>query len=121
MQQNHDELAALDRIAHLIRDISDAIADTIWDRPAGLALDSALPEPLSAACHAVAEVIARGDASSSEDHRKRGEAARAIRLLLDTVDDRTIDVRRSMGPGVLTAMHLRRILILSGTPSDTAG
>lgn len=117
VQQRHEELAALDRIAHLIRDISDEIADTIWDRPAGLALDPALPDPLSAACHAVADVIARGDASSSEDHRARGEAARAIRLLLETVDDRTIDVRRSMGPGVLTAMHLRRILILSGAPS----
>lgn len=119
MQQSHDELAALDRIAHLIRDISDEIADTIWDRPAGLALDPALPEPLSAACHTVADVIARGDASSSADHRARGEAARAIRLLLETIDDRTLDVRRSMGPGVLTAMHLRRILILSG-PSSPA-
>jgi len=118
MQQSHEELAALDRIAHLIRDISDEVADTIWDRPAGLALDPALPDPLSAACHAVADVIARGDASSGADHRARGEAARAIRLLLETVDDRTIDVRRSMGPGVLTAMHLRRILILSGTPAE---
>ena len=119
IQQSHDELAALDRIAHLIRDISDAIADTIWDRPAGLALDPSLPDPLSAACHAVADVIAQGDTSSREDHRARGEAARAIRLLLETVDDRTIDVRRSMGPGVLTAMHLRRILILSGSSSPT--
>lgn len=119
IQQSHDELAALDRIAHLIRDISDEIADTIWDRPSALALDPALPAPLSAACHAVADVIARGDASSSEDHRARGEAARAIRLLLETVDDRTIDVRRSMGPGVLTAMHLRRILILSDSRPPT--
>ncbi|NJI58487.1 FUSC family protein [Microbacterium oxydans] len=119
VEQSQEELATLDRIAHLIRDISDAIADTIWDRPAGIALDPALPEPLSAACHAVAEVIARGDASTPEDHRIRGEAARATRLLLETVDSRTVDVRRSMGPGVLTAMHLRRILILSGTGSST--
>lgn len=119
IQQSHEELAALDRIGHLIRDIADEIADTIWERPAGLALDPALPGPLSAACHAVAEVIAHGDASSSEDHRVRAEAARAIRLLLETVDDRTVDARRSMGPGVLTAMHLRRILILSGTGSSS--
>ncbi len=110
----HAELARLDRIAHLIRDISDEIADTIWDRPGALVLDPALPEPLSAACHAVAEVIAQEDPLSPEDHRARGEAARAIRLLLETVDARTIDARRSMGPGVLAAMHLRRILILSG-------
>lgn len=113
-QHIHDELATLDRVAHLIRDISDATADTIWDRPAALPLDPTLPEPLSAACHAVAEVIAQEDPSSSESHRERGEAARAIRLLLEQVDDRTFDVRSSMGPGVLTAMHLRRILILSG-------
>lgn len=110
----HAELARLDRIAHLIRDISDEIADTIWDRPGALVLDDALPEPLSAACHAVAEVIAQEDPLTAADHRARGEAARAIRLLLETVDDRTIHVRRSMGPGVLAAMHLRRILILSG-------
>lgn len=118
IQQSHDELAALDRIAHLIRNISDEIADTIWDRPAGLALDPALPGPLSTACHAVADVIAQGDASSAEDHRARGEAARTIRLLLETVDARTFDARRSMGPGVLTAMHLRRILILSGHSAE---
>ncbi|NKF30639.1 FUSC family protein, partial [Pseudomonas sp. BGM005] len=116
----HAELEALDRIAHLIRDISDEIADTIWDRPGALDLDPALPDPLSAACHAVAEVVAQQEPLTSEDHRVRGAAARAIRGLLETVDDRTIDVRRSMGPGVLAAMHLRRILILSGqrAPDD---
>lgn len=118
--QIHDELASLDRIAHLIRDISDATADTIWDRPGALALDPALPEPLSAACHAVAEVIADDDPASPAGHRRRGEAARAIRLLVERVDDRTIDARRSMGPGVLVAMHLRRILILSSPPSTVA-
>jgi len=115
----HAQLDALDRIAHHIRDISDSIADTIWDRPAALELDPALPEPLTAACHAVADVIALDDDGSAEVHRARGAAARAVRLLLETVDDRTLQVRRSMGPGVLTAMHLRRILILSGQQPDT--
>lgn len=110
----HAELATLDRIAHLIRDISDVTADTIWDRPGALTLDPALPIPLSGACHAVAEVIARRDPDSSETHRLRADAARAVRTLLETVDDRTIDVRRTLGPGVLGAMHLRRILILCG-------
>jgi len=114
----HEELSTLDRIAHLIRDIADSTADTIWDRPAAIPLDPALPEPLSAACHAVADVIAEPEPGSSEAHRRRGEAARAIRLLLERVDDRTIDARSSMGPGVLTAMHLRRILILSGAGAD---
>ncbi|MFK4762164.1 aromatic acid exporter family protein [Microbacterium sp. ZW T5_45] len=111
----HDELGRLDRIAHLIRDISDATADTIWDRPGALSLDPALPDPLAAACHAVANAVAYGSPSSAEGHRLRGHAARAIRLLLERVDDRTIDARRSMGTGVLTAMHLRRILLVDGT------
>lgn len=114
----HEQLSTLDRIAHLIRDIADATADTIWERPAAMPLDPALPEPLSAACHAVADVIAEDDPASSAAHRRRAEAARAIRLLLEKVDDRTFDVRSSMGPGVLTAMHLRRILILSGERLD---
>lgn len=115
----HEDLSTLDRIAHLIRDIADATADTIWNRPAAIPLDPALPEPLSAACHAVADVIAEPDPGSSEAHRRRGEAARAIRLLLERVDDRTFDARSTMGPGVLTAMHLRRILILSGERPDS--
>ncbi|WP_144875766.1 aromatic acid exporter family protein [Microbacterium sp. 1.5R] len=117
-QHIHDELARLDRIAHLIRDIADATADTIWDRPGALPLDPQLPEPLSAACHAVADAIALDDSTTADAHRTRAEAARAIRLLLQTVDTRTIDVGRTMGTGVLSAMHLRRILILTGADDE---
>ena len=114
----HEELARLDRVAHLIRDISDAVADTIWDRPGALALDPALPEPLSDACHAVAEVTALEDPAAAESRLRRGEAARAVRLLLERVDDRTFDARSTMGPGVLIAMHLRRILLLTAPVPD---
>ncbi|CAH0206804.1 hypothetical protein SRABI76_02158 [Microbacterium oxydans] len=110
----HAQLAALDRIADRIRDVSETIADTIWDRPGALDLDPTVVAPLTDACHAVAAVIALDDLDSAEAHRVRGEAARAVRLLLETVDDRTVEARRSMGPGVLCAMHLRRILILAG-------
>lgn len=107
------EMDALDGIAHHIRDISDAMADTIWDRPAAIDLDPAIVEPLTSACHAVADTLALGSDDGSAAHRVRGQAARAIRELLEAVDQRTIEEHRSMGPGVLTAMHLRRILILS--------
>lgn len=115
----HAQLEALERIAQHIRDLSDTIADTIWGRPGAIDLDPALPAPLTTACHAVAEVIALQDAGSPEAHRIRSEATRAVRLLLETVDDRTIELRQSIGPGVLTAMHLRRILILSRPPADS--
>jgi len=110
----HAQLAALDRIADRIRDVSETIADTIWDRPGAIDLDAAVVAPLTDACRAVALVIGLDDVDSAEAHRVRGEAVRAVRLLLETVDDRTVEVRRSMGPGVLCAMHLRRILILAG-------
>ena len=121
------EMDALDTIAHHIRDISVTIADTIWDGPAALDLDPALPQPLTAACRAVADALPVGADDSSQAHRLRAEAARAVRHLLETVDDRTLQQGRSMGPGVLTAMHLRRILMLArpepatpeSTPSDS--
>ncbi|MFF7291686.1 aromatic acid exporter family protein [Microbacterium sp. NPDC008134] len=115
----HAQLEALERIAQHIRDVSDTVADTIWGRPGAIDLDPALPAPLTDACHAVAEVISLQDADSPDAHRVRGEATRAVRLLLETVDDRTIELRRSIGPGVLAAMHLRRILILSRPPADS--
>ncbi|MGM1018317.1 MAG: FUSC family protein [Actinomycetota bacterium] len=109
----HDALLTLDRITHHVHDVSDVIADTIWDRPGALPLDEALPEPLSDACHAVADVIALEDPGSPEGHRVRAEAFRAVRVLLQIVDDRTLEGRSTMGPGILTAMHLRRILIIT--------
>lgn len=116
----HAQLEALERIAQHIRDVSDTIADTIWGRPGAIDLDPALLVPLTGACHAVAEVIALQDADSPEAHRTRGEATRAVRLLLETVDNRTIELRQSIGPGVLTAMHLRRILLLGRPPADSS-
>ncbi len=109
----HAQLEALDRISQQIRDISETIADTIWDRPGAIELDPALPHPLAAACHAVADALALDDRESPEAHRARGHAARAVRTLVDAVDETTRAAGRTMGPGVLAAMHLRRILILS--------
>lgn len=112
--ETHERLDTLDRLTHHIRDISDCLAETIWDHPGGLPLDPALVGPLSSACRAVADVVAPPQQSTSSTHRARGEAARAVRLLLETVNDQTLEARSVMGPGVLTAMHLRRILLLSG-------
>lgn len=109
----HAQLQALDRISQQIRDIADTLADTIWDRPGALDLDPSLPDPLAAALRAVADVLALDEPDSPEAHRIRAEATRAVRLLVETVDETTLQQGRSLGPGVLTAMHLRRIIILT--------
>ena len=110
----YERLDELDQITHHIREISECLADAVWERPTSLPLAPELAAPAAAACEAVADVIDRSRAGTADEHRARGEAARAVRLLLQAVDDRTLDVRSAMGPGVLTAMHLRRILVLTG-------
>ncbi|GAB3632348.1 hypothetical protein GCM10027421_17010 [Microbacterium shaanxiense] len=108
----HDRLEALELIAVRIRDISDALADAIWERPGGLGLNPTLAEPLSEACRRVADCIEQDEDDSAEAHRARENAARAVRMLLDEVDQVAVSSGRTIGPGVLICMHLRRILLL---------
>jgi uncharacterized membrane protein YgaE (UPF0421/DUF939 family) len=118
---DHEQLQVLDRIVFHIRDISGVLTDTIWSRPGALTFDIELREPLDAACRAVADAIAVTDPGSTEGHRALGEAFRQLRLLVDAVDARTVELGRAMGPGVLIAMHLRRILMhLQTRPPETA-
>jgi len=108
----HDRLEALDLIALRIRDISEALADAIWERPGGLGLNSKLAEPLSVACHRVADCIERDQVDSAEAHQSRESAARAVRVLLEAVNEVAVTSRQVIGPGVLICMQLRRILLL---------
>lgn len=108
---DHRRLATLDTILFHVRDMTSALADTVWDRPGALPFDSALAAPLSEACHRVADAIDRASASTPEAHRAIGEAARAVRHLVQVVDERTAATSTTLGPGVLAAMHLRRILV----------
>lgn len=75
-------------------------------------MDSALTEPLSEACHLVADCIEQDEDDGSDAHRSREKAARAVRVLLEKVDRIAIDSGQAIGPGVLIGMHLRRILLL---------
>lgn len=118
-EHTYERLDELDVITHHIRDISECLADTISARPGSLALDPALIEPLASACRAVANVIEHAGAPAN-GHRAREQAARAVRLLLYTMDERAVEDRRTMGPGVLTAMHLRRILISTRNQPTTS-
>jgi len=107
---DHERLAALDQIVFHVRDISSVLADTIWERPGAFGLDPDLTPPLRDACRAVADVLDLEDPESPERHRALAEAARAVRLLVETVDREAVALGKAMGPGVLTAMHLRRVL-----------
>ncbi|MCE7482995.1 MULTISPECIES: FUSC family protein [Microbacterium] len=108
----HDRLEALELIAVRIRDISEALADTIWERPGGLGLNPALAQPLSEACHRVADCIPQDGDDGADAHRTRESAARAVRLLLEEVNRLAVSSGQAIGPGVLICMHLRRILLL---------
>ena len=112
VEEDRRRLEALDMMVHHIRDVSGALSDTIWRRRGALTFDEELVEPLGAACHAVATAIEQDASESERRHRASAEAAREVRLLVERVDERTLAVGRAMGPGVLTAMHLRRVLIL---------
>ncbi len=115
--QKHDvekdfrRLEMLDTVVFHLRDISGGLADNIWGRPGAFTFDEALVTPLSAACHRVADVLELQDPAAAEAHRALGLAARAVRELVVVVDARTLDDGTAMGPGVLCAMHLRRILM----------
>lgn len=121
---DHARLEMLEVIAFHVRDISALLADTVWERPGSLEFDEALTVPLSRACVAAADAIEHhehGPDQSASIHRARGGAARAIRELVQAVDATTAVDGSAMGPGVYTAMHLRRILMhlrdTSGNPS----
>lgn len=107
-----EQLEALELVAVRIRDIAEALADTIWERPGGLDLDPALIEPLSEACHRVADCINLAGDDTTEAHDCRARAAHVLRDLLERVNEVALDGGRTIGPGALITMHLRRILLL---------
>lgn len=114
---DHARLETLNHIVFHIRDISGALADTVWERPGALSFDPELAAPMSAACHAIAAAIEQHGNQDAAAHRVLGKATRALRQLAEAVDQRTTEQGQAMGPGVLTAMHLRRILMSLNTHS----
>lgn len=108
----HKQLEALELVAVRIRDIAETLADAIWERPGGLGLDPTLAEPLSEACHRVADCIDLAGDDSAEAHQCRELAAHAIRVLLERVNEVAASSGQTIGPAALISMHLRRILLL---------
>ncbi|MEJ1088114.1 aromatic acid exporter family protein [Microbacterium sp. Mu-80] len=116
-QEQHAQLERLGEIAYQIRDISGCLGDTIWDRPGALPLDAEIVDPLSRACHAVAEYL-EDRTHAGEDDQLAARASDAVDQLVHAVHTRSIDVDLILGPGVLTAMHLQRILLIAEQTSD---
>ncbi|MFD5224509.1 aromatic acid exporter family protein [Microbacterium sp. NPDC058342] len=112
-ESEHTRLEMLDAVAHQIHDVSGCLGDTIWQRPGSFPLDPGLVDPLSAATRAVADLLA-----DEQDDALREEAERAVDDLLRAVHTRSIEADAVTGPGVLTAMHLQRILILLDPPGE---
>jgi len=108
---DHQRLETLDTVTFHVRDISSALADTIWHRPGAFEFDNALTEPLGAACDAIAEAIERYETDSDRSREAASAADDAVAELTRVVDARSVEAGHAMGPGVLTAMHLRRIAV----------
>ncbi|KQQ09829.1 hypothetical protein ASF46_01540 [Rathayibacter sp. Leaf296] len=111
-RSDHDRLAVLDTILFHVRDATSALADTLWDRPGALRFDEELRRPLGDALRTVAAAVDRHGAGTAEAHRLLAEATRSVRLLVQAVDERAVAAGSAMGPGVLVALHLRRIVVL---------
>lgn len=110
----HERLALLDEVAHQIRDIAGCLGDTVLGRGAALPLNPSLVPPLSGACRAVAEVVREADPGSpSADTDARRAAEDAVLRLRRIVATESIAAAEVSGPGVLSAMHLERILQLT--------
>lgn len=105
--EEHARLETLVEVAHQIRDVSGCLSDTINDRPSAFPLDPALVDPLAAACQAVADLLGGEDEDVEQLH---AHAAEAVDVLLRAVHARSVETDAVAGPGVLSAMHLQRIL-----------
>ncbi|MFJ4044267.1 FUSC family protein [Microbacterium sp. NPDC089987] len=113
--REHARLEMLVEVAHQIRDVSGCLSDTINDRPSAFPLDPELVDPLAAACQAVADLLA-GAAEDAGDLHAR--ATEAVEALLRAVHTRSLETDAIAGPGVLSAMHLQRILLMLAPEAD---
>ena len=120
---DHRRVETLDRVVFHVRDLSEALADSIWSRPGAMTFDPALAEPLADACDRVGDALDETDPTLPRAHRALGAAARAVRQLVLVVDERSEAAHSTLGPGVLSSIHLRRIIMhlrADGRPADAA-
>lgn len=108
----HERLETLESIAVRVRDISDALEDVVRERPTAFPLDRELIPAIARACRATAGAIGAMGADDRSAHQARAAAAHGVRLLVDALEAGQPSARSILGPGVLVATHLRRIVVL---------
>jgi hypothetical protein len=108
----HARLETLESVAVRVRDISDALEDVVRERATAFPLDPDLIPVIGRACQATAGAIAVIGSEDRHAHRARAAAAHDVRLLVDALDAGQASARSILGPGVLVATHLRRIIVL---------
>ncbi|MFB7252348.1 aromatic acid exporter family protein [Microbacterium sp. NPDC056234] len=111
-QSAHRLLETLESIAVRVRDISDALEDVVRERPGAFPLDRELIPAIARGCSSTALAVAAIGYDGADAHRARQEAARAVRLLVVALEAGQESERSILGPGVLVATHLRRIVVL---------
>lgn len=99
---DHERLEALETVTFHVRDITEVLADSIWQQNESIDLDPDLCPPLSDAVHAVASAL---DEKGSLD-----EAQLSLEALAERVYDRTMQAQQALGPAVVASMGLVRIL-----------
>jgi len=108
-----ERLERLERIALGIRDVSETLADSLWERPGRLRLEPAIADPLRRACARVANCVERAGDDDPAAHEARAHAAAGLRALVVAVEESGRRARHPIGAGSLAAARLRRILELS--------
>ena len=108
----HMHLETLESVAVRVRDISDALEDVVRERPTAFPLDPTLIPLIGRACQATAGAISVIGSSDGGAHRARESAAREVRILVEALDAGQPAAHSILGPGVLVATHLRRIIVL---------
>lgn len=117
----HARLETLESVAVRVRDVSDALEDVVRERPEAFPLDQDLIPAIARACSTTARAIAVIGEDSREAHRARADAAQAVRMLVVALEEGSESARSILGPGVLVATHLRRIVVLLHVQAGTEG
>jgi uncharacterized membrane protein YccC len=119
LEKDYEDLANLETVTFHVRDLTEVLAATIWERSFPADLPEVLREPLSDTIHAVADVLTLHNADEDVDDGVDA-AEDALRVLLERLDKQRDVDPSSLSPAATAAMDLRRILAILQGSSTTA-